>query len=206
MVTHIDADRLAQECLLAQRAWPNQIAIRPYLAEEEGLAIINPFRLLLRLSDGIIWEAAIFFDQEYPARIFPRVMAGFLPFCPVHPSAPHPNFNALSGHLEIRPALAQPEIDVQHVVRFLRLLLDEPLHSGRVCEAAPQPTGVLRPVSLAQPMSKGHSAPAEEQEQGWRSALKVIGEGAEVAKAVVELGKLVGLLVCLVELVSTTIK
>jgi hypothetical protein len=206
MVAHIDAGLLAQECLLAQRTWPNQIAIRPYLAEEEGLAIINPFRLSLRLSDGNMWEAAIFFDQEYPTRVFPRVIAASLPSCPLHPFAPHPNFNALTGLLEIRPALAQPEIDVDHVVRFLRLLLDEPLHSERICEAAPLPASALRPVTSAEPTSKGHTALSEQKEQGWRSALKVIGEGAEVAKTIIELSKLVGLLVCLVDLASTIIK
>src|SRR6185437_23267 len=116
--------------------------------------------------------------EEYPARVFPRVVARSLPPCPQHPFALHPNFNVRSGMLEVRPVLPQPEFDVQRVVWFHRLLLEEPMHQEQPCGVPMIGRDVATPVNLAEPKSASQSA-SEQKEPGWLNVIKAVGEGAE---------------------------
>lgn len=203
MTPPINAELLARGFLAAQRAWPH-IAIQPYVAEPGGLAVINPFVLSLPLNNGSVWNAIILFE-EYPARVFPRVVARSLPPCPHHPSATHPNFSARSGMLEVRPVLPQPEFDVQRVVWFLRLLLEEPMHQGQPCGAPLARRDAAAPASPPEPQSASQPA-AEQKEARWLNVIRAVGEGAETVKTVIEVGKLAGLLACLVSIAANGIK
>ncbi len=180
---------LLAEDLLAANANLTNVVIKRFPSDDPEVVVVNPFILIIYLN-GQRYKTAVSFD-EYPARVFPKILFYDVPSCPHHPQFLHPNINKSNGRLNLLLSTENPSFHVNQTIQITNLILNNPIHRQSACSLPPRKSleRSWRPV-----------------DPNLKDTLIVIGEVAQTVKTVIEIGKLFGSIISFLMLSHITLK